>query len=218
MIIYSKGTSDHSGAIGMVETPIKMILEHESDLLKKKGGICDALFNVERSQRFGETILGGNEFNAFESVPEGEAAPQDMTFETYHKFIEHIQFMKEFVISAEMMEDANYGIAADAKHRAENFIRAYYKTINKICENVLIGGTTYNVTWGESNIDVTSPDNMPLFSSNHRFGGYNEGSGEQSNYFFGNIFTKENADGDFVPSCEAFEESLYVLADRKSVV
>ena len=134
MIIYSKSTGTHSGAIGMIETPIKMILEHESDLQKKKGGICEALFNVERSQRFGETIVGGNEFDTFSAVAEGEAAVQDETYETYQKFIEHIQFMKEFVISAEMMEDANYGIAADAKHRAENFIRAYYKTINRICE------------------------------------------------------------------------------------
>ena len=107
MIIYSKESGNHSGALGMVETPIKMILEHESDLLKKKGGICDSLFNVERSQRFGETIIGGNEFNAFQAVAEGDAAPQDVTAETYQKFIEHIQFMKEFVISAEMMEDAS---------------------------------------------------------------------------------------------------------------
>ena len=214
MIIYSKESGNHSGALGMVETPIKMILEHESDLLKKKGGICDSLFNVERSQRFGETIIGGNEFNAFQAVAEGDAAPQDVTAETYQKFIEHIQFMKEFVISAEMMEDANYGIAADAKHRAENFVRAYYKTINKICETALISGTDYSAKWGETNLDVTAPDGQPLFSTKHRFGGYIDGSGAQSNYFFGNIFTKENADGDFVPSCEAFEESLYALASK----
>ena len=127
MIVYSKSTGLNNAAIGKLETPIKMIIEHESDILTKKGGICDALFNVEKSSRFGETIVGGTDFNIFTATAEGEAAPQDTVVETYQKFIEHIQFMKEFIITAEMMEDANYGIAADAKHRAETFI------INRYC-------------------------------------------------------------------------------------
>ena len=37
MIIYSKNSGNINAAIGKLETPIKMIIEHESDLLKKKG-------------------------------------------------------------------------------------------------------------------------------------------------------------------------------------
>ena len=51
MIVYSKSTGLNNAAIGKLETPIKMIIEHESDILTKKGGICDALFNVEKSSR-----------------------------------------------------------------------------------------------------------------------------------------------------------------------
>jgi len=69
MIIYSKSTGTNNGAIGKLETPIKMIIEHESDLLTKKGGICSWLFNVEKSGRFGETIIGQNEFDVFRAVP-----------------------------------------------------------------------------------------------------------------------------------------------------
>ena len=129
MIIYSKNSSLAPAAVGKLITPIKMIIEHESDLLTKKGGVCDWLFNVEKSNKFGETIIGQNDFDVFAAAEEGAAAEQDTVADTYKKFIEHIQFMKEFVISAEMMEDANYGIASDAKRRAENFVRAYYKTI-----------------------------------------------------------------------------------------
>ena len=68
MIIYSKSSGNTPAAIGRLETPIKMIIEHESDLLTAKGGICDSLFNVEKSNRFGETIVGGNEFDVFEST------------------------------------------------------------------------------------------------------------------------------------------------------
>ena len=140
-ILYAKSTGLNNAAIGRLETPIKMVIEHESDLLTKKGGICDRLFNVEKSQKFGEAISGQNEFDVFTATAEGAAAESDSLRETYKKFIEHIQFMKEFTITAEMMEDANYGVAADAKHRAENFTRAYYKTMHKICEYALANGT-----------------------------------------------------------------------------
>ena len=210
MIIYSKSSDNHNGALGRLDTPIKMVIEHESDVQKKKGGICDLLFNVEKSNRFGETIIGGNEFDLFAATAEGDPAEQDSPVETYQKFIEHIQFMKEFIITAEMMEDAQFGIAADAKHRAENFARAYYKTINKICEYALINGTRYSMDYGNAEVDLTTGDGMPLFSKSHRWGGYIQSSGSQSNYFYGNLFS---AYGE-APSCEVFEESLFALANK----
>lgn len=210
MIIYSKSTGLNNAAIGKLETPIKMIIEHESDLLTKKGGICSALFNVEKSSRFGETIVGGNEFNIFAATPEGESAEQDTVVETYEKFIEHIQFMKEFVISAEMMEDANYGIAADAKHRAENFARAYYKTINKICEVALSNGTLARANFAGTSINLTTGDGIPLFSSGHSWGTDTK-SGQQSNFYYGDIFGSGSTRN---YSTEVFEESLYTLTGK----
>ena len=214
MIIYSKSIGNHDAAIGKLETPIKMIIEHESDLLTKKGGICDALFNVERSQRFGETIVGGNEFNLFQATAEGEAAETDTVIETYQKFIEHIQFMKEFVVTAEMMEDANYGIAADAKHRAENFTRAYYKTMNKICEAALVNATKVSTSYAGATIDLTTADGKPLFSSQHKWGSSAASSGTQTNFYFGDIFAKDDGNGNRICSPEVFEEALYALSGK----
>lgn len=169
-ILYAKSTGLNNAAIGRLETPIKMVIEHESDLLTKKGGICDRLFNVEKSQKFGETIVGQNEFDVFTATAEGAAAESDSLRETYKKFIEHIQFMKEFTITAEMMEDANYGVAADAKHRAENFTRAYYKTMHKICEYALANGTESTGEFAKATLDLTAPDGQPLFSASHTYG------------------------------------------------
>ena len=212
MIVYSKSTGNNNAAIGKLETPIKMIIEHESDILTKKGGICDALFNVEKSSRFGETIVSGNEFNAFQATAEGEAAEQDTVVQTSQKFIEHIQFMKEFVITAEMMEDANYGIAADAKHRAENFTRAYYKTINKICETALSNGTSARAVYAGAALDLTTGDSQPLFSGTHRWGSSDTASnGSQSNYYYGNLFGTAS---DTAHATEIFEESLYTLSGK----
>ena len=213
MIIYSKNSGYNDAAIGRMETPIKMIIEHESDLLTQKGGICDALFNVEKSQRFGETIVGGNEFDSFQYTAEGESAAQDTVITTYQKFIEHIQFTKEFVITAEMMEDANYGIAADAKHRAENFARAYYKTINKICEKALSDASTAVTTYAGASMDLTTADGHPLFSKYHVWGDSDENYGTQANYFWGDIFGKGTGDSR-IYSTDTFEESLYALAGK----
>ncbi len=208
MAIYSKKSNLNNGVIGKLETPIKMIIEHESDLMKKKGGICDLLFNQERSNHFGETIIIQNDFADFKPVTEGAAAPEDSIEEKYSKFIEHIQFMKEFVITAEMMEDANYGIAAEAEARIRNFVRAYYKTRNKICETMLANGVEGSVNFSGKGLDITTPDDNPLFAFDHRYGG-KENYYTQSNYFYGNIFTSEETGN---KSAGTFEEALTELS------
>ena len=76
-IVYSKSSGLNNAQIGKLETPIKMVIEHESDLQTKKGGICDWLFNIEKSNKFGETIVGQNEFDVFAATEEGAGAEND---------------------------------------------------------------------------------------------------------------------------------------------
>ena len=209
MIIYSKSSGLANSAIGKFENPIKMIIEHESDLISKKGNLFEKLFNVEKSYRYGETIVGQSEFDLFQAAAEGVGAEADSPRDTYSKFIEHIQFMKEFVITAEMMEDAQGGIAAEAKRRAENFTRAYYKTINKLCSLALGYGHEGSVNLAKANIDLTAPDGYPLFYNQHQI---TKDTTRQSNYFWGDIFYKTDSGGDRVPSTEQFEETLTELS------
>ncbi len=212
-IIFSKSSGLNNAQIGRLETPIKMVIEHESDLLTRAGGIRDWLFNVEKSNKFAETIVGQNEFDVFRAAPEGAGAENDDLEETYRKFIEHIQFMKEFTITAEMMEDAGYGVAADAKRRAENFTRAYHKTQHKICEYALANGTATSGVFAKATLDLTTPDGLPLFSKSHTWGGV-RGSGTQSNYFAGDIFSYTDGSGNRVLSTQVFEEALATLASK----
>ncbi len=211
MITYSKSSGSNNAFFGKIETPIKMIIERQSDILSNKNGICNQLFNVERSYRYGETIIGENEFNMFMPTAEGAIAKSDSVVETYRKFIEHIQFTKEFAITAEMLEDAQFGVAADAKRRAENFVRAYYKTINKICEMALVNGTEKNVNYAGTNIDLSAPDDNPLFYYNHTYAKGTDYESEQSNYFWGDVFSS-GAVGSRTPSLKVFEEALAKLS------
>ena len=211
MIIYAKSGNFNNAAIGKLETPIKMLIEHESNVQTKRGGICDWLFNIERSNKFGETIIGQNEFDVFQAVNEGGRGENDSIVETYRKFIEHIQFMKEFTITAEMMEDANFGVAQDAKRRAENFTRAYYKTMHKICEYALANATSTTGTFAKATIDLTTPDGLPLFCCEHKYGINPENT--QSNYFYGNIF-KTGEEDSRTYSTSTFEMALGNLSSR----
>ena len=70
-IMYSKSSGLTNAQIGKLDTPFKLVIEHESDIQTKKGGICDWLFNVEKSNKFGETIIGQNEFDVFSATAEG---------------------------------------------------------------------------------------------------------------------------------------------------
>ena len=210
MIIYSKNSNANDAAFGKIQTPIRMIIENESDLLAKKGGIRDWLFNVEKSNKFGETIITQNEFSTFKPTTEGAGAENDTVIQTGTKFIEHIQYMKEFVITAEMLEDANYGVAVDAKRRAENFTRSYYKTMNKICELALAGGTSEFFSYGDSLFNISTADGKPLFSSTHTWGASPAQYGSQSNLFSGNVCCTGTG-SNRVFSAEVLEESLSEL-------
>ena len=211
MIIYSKSTETNNAAFGRLEFPIKMVIENESDILSKKGGIRDWLFNVEKSNKFGESIITQNEFDVFKYVVEGSGAESDTVSEISTKFIEHIQFMKEFVVTAEMVEDCNYGLAVDAKRRAENFTRAYYKTMHKICEKALGSATANGVSYARAWLDLTAPDGKPLFNSAHTWGNESGKNGTQSNFYCGNIFSTGDINNR-VASTAQFEESLSTLS------
>ena len=203
-IIYGKLGGANNAAIGKLDTPIKMVIQNESNLCEKGKSILKALFNVEKSKKFGETIIGNSDFDTFMSVEEGQGAENDNIHETYKKFIEHIQFMKEFTITAEMMEDANFGIATDAKRRAEAFTRAYYKTMNKLGSFALINGTENSAVFNRARVDLTTGDGLSLFNGAHPYSLDKMGSETQSNYFYGS----------FADSAENFEKHLNVISNR----
>ena len=168
MILFSKSSGTNNAQIGKLETPIKMAIQHESDKCVKNDKIRKELFNILKSNKFGETIVGQTEFEVFKAAMEGAGAENDTIEETYKQFIEHIQYMKEFAITAEMMEDANYGLAASGKQRAENFTRAYYKTMQQICTMALVNGRKNQFTYANATINTKVFDDLPLFHKAHK--------------------------------------------------
>ena len=204
-IIYAKSSGKLDPMIGKLETPLKMIIEHESDNYLKRNDVRKLLFNIEKSNKFGETIVGTSDFDTFQAVLEGAGAENDGIETTYKKFIEHLQFMKEFTITAEMMEDANHGVSADARRRAENFTRAYYKTMNKICEQALANGTLSTFKFNKGTVDISTYDGLPLFHKAHKYQSTKMNGKTQANRFCAAGITS---------SAEGFEKALNVFSNR----
>lgn len=188
--------------IGKLLTPLKVVIEHESDVLRSEKGVSDYLFIKDTSKRASETIVTMDEFGEFAAVPEGDPAKEDSMGETGKKIIEHIQFMKEFSITRIMQDDSNFGVAHEAKKRALAFIRAYYATKHSLCEKALINGTSGSMQFNGQAVDLTTADGNPLFYSGHTYGKTSRrgGSGNANYFYKTNLLSStsniENALGD----------------------
>lgn len=203
-IIYSAGIQANEPMFGKFLHPIKALIENESNNLEKQKTILDVLYNVEKSNRYAETVMGESDFATFASKEEGAAAEKDTVQKTFDKTIEHIEFAKEFVITRKMADDAKFGIGANIKSKPKKFVRAYYKTKVDIAAKALINGKNATMTYSNSTVDLKTGDGKPLFSNAHPYALASMGSKTQSNLFYGDISSSE----------EKFEIALNALANK----
>lgn len=202
--IYSAMSGKNDPMFGKFEHPIKALIENESNICEKRKTILDTLFNVEKSNRYAETIMGESDFSTFMSKQEGQGAENDNVESTFKKTIEHIEFAKEFTITRKMADDAKFGIGADMKNKPRKFVRAYYNTRVKIAAQALINGTNKTMTFNKAKVDLTCADELALFHKAHPYFTDKMKGKTQSNYFYGEI----------TGSAGVLEEALGVLANK----
>lgn len=204
-IVYSKLLGKNDAFYGKFEHPIKALIQNESNNLDKQKSILDVLYNVEKSSRYSETVIGQSDFDTFQSVKEGQGAENDSIEGTFKKTIEHIAFMKEFTITKEMLDDAKSGIGANIKSLSTGFVRAYYKTRTKIAAWALANGTKTSDKFNKANVDLSTADKLSLFNKAHTYSLEKFSGKTQSNYFYS---------GTLCSTTEEFETSLGVLANK----
>lgn len=205
-IVYSKLSGKNDPIYGKFEHPIKALIQNESNALEKKKSLLSVLFNVEKSNRYAETIMGQSDFDTFQSVKEGQGAENDSFELTYKKTIEHVAFMKEFTITKEMVDDAKAtGMGTNMKAKPKGFVRAYFKTRTKLGAWALANGTAKQGKFNKATIDLTVGDGLALFSGKHTYSQEKFKGKTQSNYFYGANICKDTA---------AFEKTLNALANK----
>ena len=201
---YSVMSGKNDPMFGKFEHPIKALIESESNQCEKNKTSLDFLFNIEKSSRYSETIMGESDFDTFMAKGEGQEAENDSVQKTYDKNIEHIEFGKEFTITRKMADDAKFGMGANMKARPKKFVRSYYKTRVKLGAEALINATASSFVFNRATVDLTVGDKLPLFHNKHTYFTDKMKGKTQSNYFYGEFSTDETK----------FEETLAILANK----
>ena len=203
-IVFSKLSGKNDPLYGKFEHPIKALIQNESNALEKKKTLLDVLFNVEKSNRYAETVIGQTDFDTFQSTKE-DGAENDNIELGFKKTIEHIAFMKEFTITKEMADDAKFGMGTNMKAKPKGFVRAYYKTRTKLAAWALAHATDSEGKFNKALVDLTTGDGKPVFHSAHPFKQDKFKSKTQSNFFFKKGICADTA---------AFEKALGQLANK----
>ena len=201
---YSVMSGKNDPMFGKFEHPIKALIENESNLCEKEKSSLDFLFNIEKSNRYSETIIGESDFDTFMAKEEGQGAENDSVEKTYDKTISHIEFAKEFTITRKMADDAKFGMGANMKNKPKKFVRAYYKTRTKFGAQSLINATKASFVFNRATVDLTTGDGKPLFHNAHTYSTEKMKGKTQSNYFYGDISS----------DATKFSKALAILANK----
>lgn len=205
-IIFSKLSGGKDALYGKFEHPIKALIQNESNALEKKKTALEVLFNIEKSNRYAETVIGQTDFDTFKAATEGTAAERDTYSLGFNKTIEHIAFMKEFVITKEMADDAKAtGMGTNMKSKPKGFVRSYYKTRVKLGAQALANATGTSFTFNGATVDLKTGDGQALFSGAHPYKDTEKHPGTQSNYFWADGICADEA---------AFESALGKVANK----
>lgn len=202
--VYSASSGQNDPMFGKFIHPIKMLIEQESNQQEKNKTILDVLFNVEKSNRYAETVMGESDFDTFQSKGEGQNAENDSVQKTFDKTIEHIEFGKEFTITRKMADDAKFGMGSNMKNKPRAFTRAYYKTRVKLAAQALINGTSTSMVFNKARVDLTVGDGKSLFHNAHTFFTDKLKGKTQTNYYYGSLTGTQ----------DAFENALGVAANN----
>ncbi len=183
VILYSKQITANEPMYGKFLHPIKALIEEESNSWRKKHTVLKALFNIEESHKYSETIIGQSTFSTFKSKDEGKVAEYDTVQKTFDKNIEHISFGKTFAVTREMADDSQIGISSNIKKATKNFVSAYYRTQNALACKALAAATAGSTTFNNATVDLTTGDDLALFHKAHTYSLSANSGKTQSNYF-----------------------------------
>lgn len=177
-IIFSENSGVNDGLFKDTDLAIRSwLLDYDTEK-NDYDETVNAMFNVGKSNQFGEKLGSITEFGDFEFVPEGGNAVQDELQEGFSKLIVHEQALKKFTITQTMVEDKKVD---DMKMKAEGFMRAYKRSRLAEATALLTGATAGNVTWGGKTLDTKANDGKALFATDHP--GVRSGVATQSNVF-----------------------------------
>ena len=177
-LVFAKNSGLNDDLWKVNDQIVRAVLQDTDNEKNDDDELVSALYNVEKSDKFGEKISSMTEMGNFSIVDEGDAGIQDEIQQGFSKLIQHYQFMKGFTCTAEMNEDGDIN---SMKVAAANYVRAYKRSRAQYASDALVTeGATF--LFGGKTLDKTTGDGKALFATDHPYAKANV-SGTQSNVF-----------------------------------
>lgn len=151
----------------------QMMEAYINDVYSKKSNydqFISDVFNVKKSNRFGEKIGSVTEFSDFAPMAaDGANAPKDDIQSGPTKTLQHTTFKKQFRITREANEDGEIDFM---KAKALNMINSWKRTRANLgsallTANAEAASTVTSVTIGGVAFDCTSADGKAIFAVDH---------------------------------------------------
>ncbi|MBR2323738.1 MAG: hypothetical protein IKA39_02455, partial [Clostridia bacterium] len=212
-VVFSESSAKNDVLFGKFEAPIKAIIIGEIENGDREKNILNALFNIEKSDRFAETIVANSGFSTFKPKGEGEIAENDEYIVGYPKIIEHIEFAKEFAITRKMADDSKDVMSSEMRREPKAFADAYLETKLEVASRALANGTSTSFSYNGVDIDLSTGDGQPLFSTNH----VSKNGKTQSN-LYSNAFSADNLFKLIVEFRNRTDESGKLMGESPDVI
>ena len=186
-VIFSQMSGNNDIYFGKFEAPIRAIINSEIERGEAETNLLSTLFNIEKSDRFAETIMAQSGFSTFRPKREGEIAENDDFVSGYPKVIEHIEFAKEFAITRKMADDSKYGMCSEMKREPKAFATSYFETKLEVASMALANGMKDSMNYNGIEVDLKTGDGKALFSKSHT-----AKSGKTQSNLFSNAFSVDD--------------------------
>ena len=164
-IVFSKGSGLQDSVYGKIINPLRKVIEDRGEAYEQES-ILSILFNMERSNQYGEAITGMTSMKGPKAVGEGGDYPYDGYREGYRSFIEHMTFKDMFEITREMLDDNKI---LQIKSRPVAFMKAWAREREihgiRYFGEAMQGHTSF-VKDGQV-FPCAAADGLPLFSTAH---------------------------------------------------
>lgn len=185
-ITFTEGSGVADSVFGLIQGPIKMIIEQEAEAFRVQS-MLDMLFRHVDSTHGTEYYTAMTSMEGPKPVAENGLYPSTSFQETFRMELRNITWKNQFSVSAEAMEDSQN---LDLQSQPAQFVEAHYRTREEfgaaLYANAMLGKKTFKfegMTFG-----CAAADGMPLFHLAHP--SIIEGKPSQCN-MFANDFSNE---------------------------
>lgn len=135
-VIFNIEEALHNSAFNILQEPIKMILENETEAFEKES-IIPKVFVMKTSDKYREEYRSTTAMDGFKPTEDMEPAGLSDFEESYSKQYVFQTWTNAFIISKQVMEDKN---AISVEPKALGFIKSYGRTRELYAVNVIGAG------------------------------------------------------------------------------